>query len=80
LQCKPAQLLENREIRSKIYVAHRKELFKPIVQNSVEKMSDSKKKTCSVLNRGINNNISYFEECKKVYMQESLQKIGMKEQ
>ncbi|CAI6348455.1 unnamed protein product [Macrosiphum euphorbiae] len=70
LQCTPAQLLQSREVRSKMNVVHRKKLFKPVIQNCVEKMRDSKRKQALYYNRGANINISCFEEGEKVYMQD----------
>lgn len=74
LQCTPAQLLQSRELRSKINVVHRKELFKPIIQNCVEKMMDSKRKQALYYNRGANKNISCFEEGEEVYIQDKFTK------
>jgi len=74
LQCIPTQLLQSREIISKINVAHRNKLFKPVVQNCVKKMIDSKRKQAMYYNRGANKHIICFEEGEKVYVQDKFTK------
>lgn len=74
MQCTPAQLLQSRELRSKINVVHRKKLFKPVIQNCVEKTRDSKRKQALYYNRGANKNISCFEEGEEVYIQDKFTK------
>lgn len=74
LQCTPAQLLQSRELMSKINVVHRKNLFKPVIQNCVEKMLESKRKQALYYNRCANKRINCFENGEKVYVQDKFTK------
>lgn len=69
LQCTPAQLLQSREIRTRINVLHRKQLFKPVVQDCKQRMINEKVKQAKYYNRGANKSNISFEEGEKVYLQ-----------